>query len=126
MNLIDGSFQRPFDQLNLFMLGFSQMLYHAGSRNRRYLQFMTNNLPPGRKATMPPIPCATQWNLWFTAVQYHSQHFGLYEELTEKEMDVSNIFFAENTVLQTYITKPYYHQKHTDHQKHSEMHKIMM
>lgn len=81
--------QRPLDQLNSFMLGFSQMLNHAGLRNRRYLQFMTKNLPPGRKATMPQNPCATQWNLWFTAVLYHPQHFGVYKELTEKEIDVT-------------------------------------
>lgn len=38
MNLVGSAFQRPFDQLNSFMLSFSQMFFHAGSR---YLQFIT-------------------------------------------------------------------------------------
>ncbi|XP_067245545.1 uncharacterized protein [Chanodichthys erythropterus] len=36
---------------------------------------------------MAPNPCATRWNSWFTAVQYHSEHFGLYKEFIEKEID---------------------------------------
>lgn len=62
MNLIGGAFRRPFDQLNAFMLCFSQMFYQAGSRKRRYLQYMTKKLPTGRIATMAPNPCATHWN----------------------------------------------------------------
>lgn len=118
MNLVGSAFRRPFDQLNSFMLSFSQMFFHAGSRKRRYLQFMTKYLPPGRKATMAPNPCATRWNSWFTAVQYHSEHFGLYKEFIEKEIDVSGILFAHNTVLQIYsiqfsfiYTAPYYKKK---------------
>lgn len=64
---------------------------------------------------MAPNPCATRWNSWFTAVQYHSEHFGLYKEFIEKEIDVSGILFAHNTVLQIYsiqfsfiYTAPYY------------------
>ena len=82
MNLVGSA------KLNAFMLSFSQMFYHAGSRKRRYLHFMTKKLPPGRKATMLPNPCATRWNSWFTAVQYHSQHFGLYKEFIEMEINV--------------------------------------
>lgn len=95
MNLIGGAFRRPFDQLNAFMLSFSQMFYQAGSRKRRYLQYMTKKLPPGRKATMAPNPCATRWNSWFTAVQYHSEHFRLYKEFIEMEKDVRYIFSVE-------------------------------
>ncbi|KAL7394851.1 hypothetical protein ABVT39_005418 [Epinephelus coioides] len=88
MNLIGSAFRKPFDQLNSFMMSFSQMFYHAGSRKRRYLTFMTNKLPAGKKATMAPNPCATRWNSWFSAVQYHSEHFGLYKEFIEMEMGV--------------------------------------
>lgn len=91
MNLIGGVFRRPFDQLNAFMLYFSQMFYQAGSRKRRYLQYMTKKLPTGRKAKMAPNLCATRWNSWFTAVQYHSEHFGLYKEFIEMEVDVSQL-----------------------------------
>ncbi|XP_065096737.2 uncharacterized protein [Paramisgurnus dabryanus] len=87
MNLIGSAFRRPFDQLNAFMLCFSQMFYQAGSRKRRYLQYLTKKLPTGKKATMSPNPCATRWNSWFTAVQYHSEHFGLYKEFIEMEVD---------------------------------------
>lgn len=88
MNLVGGAFHRPFDQLNGFMLSFSQMFYQAGSRKRRYLQFMTSKLSPGIKATVAPNPCATRWNSWFTAVQYHSEHFGLYKDFIEMEINV--------------------------------------
>ncbi|XP_077065578.1 uncharacterized protein LOC143718361 [Siphateles boraxobius] len=87
MNLIGGALRRPFDQRNAFMLCFSQMFYQAGSRKRRYLQYMTKNLPTGRKATMAPNPCATRWNSWFTAVQHHSEHVRLYKEFIEMEVD---------------------------------------
>lgn len=103
MNLVGGAFRRPFDQLNSFMLYFSQMFFHAGSRKRRYLNFLTQNLP-GRKATMAPNPCATRWNSWFTAVQYHSEHFGLYKEFIEKEINVSGILFVDSILLQIYIS----------------------
>ncbi|KAK7160619.1 hypothetical protein R3I93_008313 [Phoxinus phoxinus] len=36
---------------------------------------------------MAPNPCATRWNSWFTAVQYHSEHFGVYKEFIEMEVD---------------------------------------
>lgn len=59
MNLVGSAFQRPFDQLNSFMLSFSQVFFHAGSRKRRYLHFMTKLLPQEKKATMAPNQCAT-------------------------------------------------------------------
>ncbi|KAI4799929.1 hypothetical protein KUCAC02_016467 [Chaenocephalus aceratus] len=37
---------------------------------------------------MPPNPCATRWNSWFFAVQYHREYFGLYKELIEMETQV--------------------------------------
>ena len=123
MNLIGGAFRRPFDQLNSFMLSFSQMFYHAGSRKRRYLQFLTKK---GIKAAMAPNPCATRWNSWFTAVQYHSEHFGLYKEFIEMEINVSGILFAHNAVLQIYISNYNYHPRHTDQHIHRETNKIMM
>ncbi|KAL0185277.1 hypothetical protein M9458_020974, partial [Cirrhinus mrigala] len=86
MNLIGDAFRRPFDQLNAFMLSFSQMFYHAGSRKRRYLQFMSGKHPTRQKATMAPNACATRWNSWFSAVQYHSEHFKLYKEFIEMEI----------------------------------------
>ncbi|KAI2655834.1 Formamidase [Labeo rohita] len=89
MNLIGDAFRRPFDQLNAFMLSFSQMFYHAGSRKRRYLQFMSGKHSTRQKATMAPNPCATRWNSWFSAVQYHSEHFKLYKEFIEMEIKVS-------------------------------------
>ncbi|RXN13033.1 CGG triplet repeat-binding 1 [Labeo rohita] len=89
MNLIGDAFRRPFDQLNSFMLSFSQMFYHAGSRKSRYLQFMSGKHPTRQKATMAPNPCATRWNSWFKAVQYHSEHFKLYKEFIEMEIKVS-------------------------------------
>lgn len=104
MAVIGGAFQRPFDQLNSFMLSFSQMFFNAGSHKRRHLQFMTRNLPSGRKATTAPNPCATRWDSWLTAVQYHSEHFGLYKEFIEKEIDASGIPFADNAALQIYIS----------------------
>ncbi|KAL1277093.1 hypothetical protein QQF64_023766 [Cirrhinus molitorella] len=36
---------------------------------------------------MPPNPCATRWNSWFSAVQYHAEHFGLYKEFIEMEIE---------------------------------------
>ncbi|CAM4444730.1 unnamed protein product [Leuciscus chuanchicus] len=88
MNLIGDAFRRPFDQLNAFMLSFSQMFYHAGSQKRRYLQFMSGKHPTRQKATMAPNPCATRWNSWFSAVQYHPEHFKLYKEFIEMEIKV--------------------------------------
>ncbi|XP_017279625.1 uncharacterized protein LOC108240571 [Kryptolebias marmoratus] len=88
MNLIGDLFRRPFEQLNSFMLSFSQMFDQAGSRERRYLQFMAKKVPPGKKATLAPNPCATRWNSWFSAVQYHSEHFQLYTEFIEMEINV--------------------------------------
>ncbi|XP_017281833.1 uncharacterized protein LOC108241875 [Kryptolebias marmoratus] len=71
------------------MLSFSQMFYQAGSRKRRYLQFMAKKVPPGKKATLAPNPCgATRWNSWFSAVQYHFEHFQLYTEFIEMEINV--------------------------------------
>ncbi|XP_078469389.1 uncharacterized protein LOC144732027 [Lampetra planeri] len=87
MNLIGNAFCKPFVQLNSFMLSFSQMFFNAGSRKRRYLCFLSNKLPR-KKAGMPPTPCATRWNSWFSAVQYHAQHFGLYKEFIEMEIEV--------------------------------------
>ncbi|XP_061582006.1 uncharacterized protein LOC133447348 [Cololabis saira] len=87
MNLIGNSFRKPFAQLNSFMLSFSQMFFNAGARKRRYLCFMINKLP-GKKVTMPPNPCATRWNSWFFAVQYHKKYFGLYKEFIETEIQV--------------------------------------
>ncbi|KAJ4939864.1 hypothetical protein JOQ06_029300 [Pogonophryne albipinna] len=37
---------------------------------------------------MPPNPCATRWNSWFFAVQYHREYFGLYKEFIEMETQV--------------------------------------
>ncbi|KAK7881121.1 hypothetical protein WMY93_029530 [Mugilogobius chulae] len=85
MNLIGSAFRKPFEQVNTFMLSFSQMFYQAGSRKRRYLQFMTEKLS-NKKATMAPNPCPTRWNSWFSAVQYHSQHFPLYKEFINEEV----------------------------------------
>nr|XP_033947646.1 uncharacterized protein LOC117452930 [Pseudochaenichthys georgianus] len=87
MNLIGNAFRKPFVQLNSFMMSFSQMFFNAGSRKRRYLCFMTNKLPT-KKVTMPPNPCATRWNSWFFAVQYHREYFGLYKEFIEMETQV--------------------------------------
>lgn len=69
MNLVGSAFRRPFDQLNAFMLTFSQMFFNAGSRKRRYLQFMTQRLPQGKKATMAPNPCATRGSLLCSIIQ---------------------------------------------------------
>lgn len=102
MNLIGDAFRRPFDQLNAFMLSFSQMFYHAGSRKRRYLQFMSGKHPTRQKATMAPNPCATRWNSWFSAVQYHSEHFKLYKEFIEMEIKV-RLFLLSVQIL-TMIT----------------------
>lgn len=88
MNLIGNAFRKPFEQLNSFMLSFSQMFFRAGSRKRRYLSFMTNKLP-GKRVTMPPNPCATRWNSWFMAVKYHREYFRLYKEFIEAEMEVN-------------------------------------
>ncbi|TDH05603.1 hypothetical protein EPR50_G00124200 [Perca flavescens] len=81
------AFRKPFVQLNSFMLSFSQMFFNAGSRKRKYLCFVTNKLAR-KKVVMPPNPCATRWNSWFSAVQYHTQHFGLYKEFIEMEIEV--------------------------------------
>lgn len=91
MNLIGDAFRRPFEKVNSFQLSFSQMFYQAGSRKRRYLQFLSAKLPPAKKATMAPNPCATRWNSWFSAVQYHSEHFPWYKEFIELEVQVSLI-----------------------------------
>lgn len=88
MNLISNAFHKPFVQLNSFMMSFSQMFSNAGSRKRRYLCFMTNGLPR-KKVTMPPNSCATRWNSWFSAVQYHQEYFGLYKEFIEMEIEVN-------------------------------------
>lgn len=82
------SSRKPFVQLNSFMMSFSQMFFNAGSRKRRYLCFMTNKLPR-KKVTMPPNPCATRWNSWFSALQYHQEYFGLYKEFIEIEIEVN-------------------------------------
>ena len=37
---------------------------------------------------MCPNPCATQWNSWFFAVQYHQKHFQYYKDFIASEMDL--------------------------------------
>lgn len=105
MNLVGGAFHRPFDQLNAFMLSFPQMFYHAGSRKRRYLQFMTKKLPLGKKATVAPNPCATRWNSWFTAVLYHSEHFELYKDFIETEINVRCMNYLKMHTHNNYLFK---------------------
>ncbi|CAB1337166.1 unnamed protein product [Coregonus sp. 'balchen'] len=88
MNLIGSAFCKPFDQLNAFMLSFSQMFYQAGARKRRYPSFLTTKPGGQKRATMAPNPCATRWNLWLSAVQYLSEQFGLYKGFIEMEIQV--------------------------------------
>ncbi len=88
INLTGDAFHRSFDHLNALMLCFTQMFFQAGFQKRRHLNFMTRGLPTGRKATMAPNLCAIQWNSWFSIVQYHSQHFGLYKEFIDIKINV--------------------------------------
>ncbi|CAB1316614.1 unnamed protein product [Coregonus sp. 'balchen'] len=57
MNLIGSAFRKPFDQLNAFMLSFSQVFYQAGACKRRYLTFLTTKLAGRKRATMAPNIC---------------------------------------------------------------------
>ncbi|XP_060777572.1 uncharacterized protein LOC132886657 isoform X2 [Neoarius graeffei] len=87
MNLIGGAFRKPFTELNAFMMHFSQMFYMAGGRKRRYLSHLAAKME-GSKATMAPNPCATRWNSWFCAAEYHARHFSFYREFLQSEMQV--------------------------------------
>lgn len=54
MNLVGIAFCKTFDQLNAFMLRFSQMFYQAGALKRRYLPFLTTKLAGRKRASMAP------------------------------------------------------------------------
>lgn len=87
MNLTDGAFCRPFDQLNTFMLSFTDVLPKWVSQNK--VSSVYDKKAATRKkgnAFLPPNPSATGWNSWFAAVPYHLGHFGLYK--IEMEINV--------------------------------------
>ena len=88
MNLVGESFRSPFVQVNEFVRAFSQMFYMAGARKGRYLQYLKANKTDTSttSVTMPPDPCATRWNSWYFAVQYHDKNFNLYKGFIESEL----------------------------------------
>ncbi|CAM4579453.1 unnamed protein product [Leuciscus chuanchicus] len=90
MNLIGGAFRKPFTDLNIFMMYFSQMFYMAGGRKRIYLSYLFGKLN-GSKPTMAPNPCDTRWNSWFSAAQYHIEHFTFYREFLQAEMQIYEV-----------------------------------
>jgi len=88
MNLVGECFRSPFVQVNEFVRAFSQMFYMAGARKGRYLQYLKANKTDTSTTTvtMPPNPCATRWNSWYFAVQYHDKNFDLYKGFIESEL----------------------------------------
>jgi hypothetical protein len=58
----------------------------AGARIGRYLQYLAANKTTNTMITMAPNPCATRWNSWYYAVQYHAKNFELYRGFIECEM----------------------------------------
>ncbi|CDQ65202.1 unnamed protein product [Oncorhynchus mykiss] len=55
MNLVGIAFCKTFDQLNAFMLRFSQMFYQAGALKRRYLPSSPPNWQDGREHLWLPM-----------------------------------------------------------------------
>ena len=86
--LVGEAYTKPFEALTEFGKKWGAIFYHAGARKARYLKHLKQE-DPNNKATMAPNPCATRWNSWFKATQYHAKHFHLYKSFVAAEMKES-------------------------------------
>lgn len=59
---------------------------------------------------MAPNPGGTCWNAWFSAVQYHSEYFGLHKEFIELEMEVGlnqiKVIVQDKILLKLFLVDP--------------------
>ncbi|KAK6167135.1 hypothetical protein SNE40_021233 [Patella caerulea] len=53
-------------------------------RKRRFLQFLSEYLPPDR-VHLSPEPVKTRWRTWFSVIQYHLQYMHLYSGFFQQE-----------------------------------------
>ena len=51
------------------------------------MKFLLEALNPGEGATIPPDPTTKSWSAWFDSVLYHANHFLLFADFIQEEVN---------------------------------------
>lgn len=87
VNLVASDFKKAFKEVTEFVKCFCNLFYVPSGRKSRFVKFLQETLNPGESATMPPNPTTKSWSAWFDSVLYHADHFLLFADFIQEEVD---------------------------------------